>query len=79
VVVSAVDSAFRTDRLLEVVEAGLEDFVRPGGTPDIGRLLELPTLTLSPTTLQVRKSRGDGYFAPARRMRDRFGSGPLRR
>jgi hypothetical protein len=48
-IVGAAGGSLGVDRLLEVVDAGLDDFVRPGGVPDGGRLMELPTLLMPET------------------------------
>lgn len=45
-IVGALDGTLGFGRLLEVVEPGLEEIVRPGGVPDTNRLLELPTLLM---------------------------------
>ena len=45
-IVGAVDGTLGAERLLEVVEDGLEDFVGPKGAPNTGRLMTLPTLLM---------------------------------
>jgi hypothetical protein len=45
-IMGAVDGIIGVDRMLEVVDLGLDDFVRPGGNVDEARLMELPTLLM---------------------------------
>jgi len=45
-IVGAVAGTLGSERLLEVVEDGLEDFVGPRDAPNIGRLMALPTLLM---------------------------------
>ena len=45
-IVGAVDGVLGAERLLEVVEDGLEPFVGPRNAPNIGRLMTLPTLLM---------------------------------
>lgn len=45
-IVGAVDGVLGAERLLEVVEDGLEIFVGPRNAPDTGRLMTLPTLLM---------------------------------
>jgi hypothetical protein len=48
-IVGAVDGALPVERLLEVVEEGLENFVGSKGAPKTDRLMELPTLLMPET------------------------------
>jgi hypothetical protein len=43
------DGLLGADRLLEGLDSALEDFIRPGGTVNTGRLLSLPTLCMPET------------------------------
>lgn len=45
-IVGAIDGTVGADRMLEVVDHGLEDLVRLDGSPNLQRLMELPTLLL---------------------------------
>lgn len=45
-IVGAVDGVLGAERLLEVVEDGLEPFVGPRNAPNTGRLMTLPTLLM---------------------------------
>ena len=45
-IMGAVDGILGVERMLEVVDPGLEDFVRPGGSLNEGRLMELPALVM---------------------------------
>jgi hypothetical protein len=45
-IVGAVDGSVGADRMLEVVDDGLDGFVRPSGVPDVGRLMDLPTVVM---------------------------------
>jgi hypothetical protein len=45
-IVGAMDGTLGTDRLLEVVEDGLEEFVGTRSAPNISRLTALPTLLM---------------------------------
>lgn len=45
-IMGAVDGILGVERMLELVDPGLEDFVRPGGSPNEARLMELPALLM---------------------------------
>lgn len=45
-IMGAVDGVLPAERLLEGIDDDLDSFVRPGGNPDVARLLSLPTLCM---------------------------------
>jgi hypothetical protein len=45
-IMGAVDGVLPVERLLEGIDAGLDSFLRPGGTVDVARLLSLPALLM---------------------------------